>query len=133
MMFGGPLIGLLYDPRYAEAGWMLEVLAVGLLGVPFQIAIQCFIALGMPRLNSNILAVRLAALVVAMPIGFQVSGIQGALWGLVLSQLSYLPMIVFYSYRYGIFDLRRELLAVPAVFAGMAFGAALTFAVRSFS
>ena len=32
--FGHTLISLLYDHRYAQAGWMLQVLAVGLVAVP---------------------------------------------------------------------------------------------------
>ena len=35
---GNTLIGLLYDRRYEQAGWMLDVLAVGLLSVPFNLA-----------------------------------------------------------------------------------------------
>jgi O-antigen/teichoic acid export membrane protein len=122
IMSGQSLIGLLYDPRYAQAGWMLEVLAAALLTVPFQISIQCFMALGMPQLHSNILVIRLVMLFAAMPVGFHFFGLPGALWGLVLSQFLCLPMIILYSARHGLFDLRKELLLLPMVFVGMGVG-----------
>ena len=50
MMSGQTLVNLLYDPRYAQAGWMLEILALGLLAVPFRTAGQYFMALGVPKL-----------------------------------------------------------------------------------
>src|SRR4029434_3703942 len=122
MMSGQSLIGLLYDPRYREAGWILEVLAVALLTVPFQISIQSYMALGKPRLYSNILAIRLVALVLALPIGSYFFGLSGALWGLVFSQFLSVPITILYNIRYGLFDLRRELFSLPMVFVGMAAG-----------
>ena len=87
MVSGQSLIALLYDPRYREAGWMLEVLAVALLTVPFQISVQCYMALGKPRLHSHILAIRLVALVMALPIGSYFFGLSGALWGLCIQSI----------------------------------------------
>jgi len=129
MVSGQSLIGVLYDPRYAEAGWMLEVLATALLAVPIRLAHQCFMALGNPRLNSEILAARLVALFVALPLGFNFHGLSGALWGLVCSQFLSVPMTIWYSVRYGLFDLRRELLLLPIAAVGAGVGAALAFAI----
>ena len=69
MTSGQALIGLLYDHRYADAGWMLEVLAVGLLALPAQISIQGFLALGLPQIHSKILILRLIALFISLPLG----------------------------------------------------------------
>ncbi len=124
---GQTLIGLLYDGRYEQAGWMLEALAVALLAAPFQIAIQCFVALGIPRILSQILAICLLTLFVVVPTGFQFFGLAGAVWGIVLSRLLCIPAILIYSARSGFFDLRAELLPVPMVIAGM--GAAGIFSL----
>ena len=94
MTSGDSLVHFLYDPRYAEAGWMLEILAVALLTVPFRLATQSFLALGRPQLFSTVIAIRLAVLFVATPIGFYYFGIPGALWGIVSSQFAYLPAII---------------------------------------
>jgi O-antigen/teichoic acid export membrane protein len=129
MISGQSLIDLLYDHRYAQAGWMLQVLAAALLAAPFQIAIQCFVALGMPHVLSRVLALRLVVLAVAMVGGYQLFDVAGALLGLVASHLLCLPVIIFHCVRHGLFDLRRELLFLAMVVAGMAVGWVLTFVV----
>ena len=53
MTSGVSLVHLLYDRRYEQAGWMLEILAVALLTVPFRLATQSFLALGRPHLLIN--------------------------------------------------------------------------------
>src|SRR5262249_20342477 len=127
MMSGHSLIELLYDARYAQAGWMLQVLAAALLTAPFQVAIQCFVALGVPHVLSRVLSLRLVVLAVAMVGGYHLFGVAGALLGLVASHLLCLPMIIFHCVRYGLFDVRRELLFLPMVLVGMAVGWILTF------
>ncbi len=124
--FGPSLIRLLYDPRYVEAGWMIRILAVGLLTIPFQMAIHCFIALGRPQLNTHIIAVRVILLILAMPLGFHIFGLPGALWGGVCSRFLSLPIIIFYGARYKFFNARRELLLFPIVFVGAVTGEILT-------
>jgi O-antigen/teichoic acid export membrane protein len=127
MTSGQSLIDLLYDARYAQAGWMLQVLAAALLAAPFQIAIQCFVALGVPHVLSRVLALRLAVLALAMVGGYHLFDVAGALLGLVASHLLCLPMIIFHCVRHGLFDLRRELLFLPMVVVGMIVGWILTF------
>jgi O-antigen/teichoic acid export membrane protein len=119
---GASFVHLLYDPRYEQAGWMLEVLAVALLTIPFRLATQSFLALGLPHLLSTVIAIRLVTLLVATPIGFYSLGILGALWGIVLSQFSYLPTIILYNVRHKIFDLRTEVYLLPIVPVGMLVG-----------
>ena len=126
---GQALIGLLYDPRYAQAGWMVEILAAILLGVPLQIAIQSFMALGMPKIQSIVLAIRFATLSVAMPAGFYLFGLAGALWGIVASQLLCAPVVVYFSSKHSLYDLRKELLAAPAFFIGICAGEFLVSAI----
>ena len=122
MVSGGALIRLLYDLRYDQAGWMMEILAAALLTIPFRLATQCLMALGMPRLLSNVIAVRLVALYVITPIGFHFWGLQGALWGIVSSSFATLPPTIYYAVKYGLFDMRKELLLLPAVLVGMMVG-----------
>lgn len=122
MMAGEALIGLLYDPRYADAGWMLRILSGALLAIPFQIPIKCFMALGMPHVYSKSISIRLAFFFVATPIGFLVFGLAGALWAIVLSYFSYLPVLIFYALSHGLFDIRRELFPLPFIIVGMSIG-----------
>ncbi|MEH2628580.1 O-antigen/teichoic acid export membrane protein [Bradyrhizobium sp. AZCC 1719] len=109
MTFGPSLIRLLYDPRYYEAGWMLGILAAILATMPFRLAVQAFLALGMPKIQSNVILVRLVSLYVLAPLGFYFFGLGGALAMIVFSQFSYVPIIVFYSLKHGLFDFSKEL------------------------
>lgn len=129
MTSGHALIGFLYDERYGQAGWMMEVLATALLTIPFRVAPQCFQALGMPRLLSNIIVIRLITLCLATPIGFHFFDLPGALWGIVFSAFSALPPTIFYKVRYGLFDLRKELLLLPLALVGMAAGKGVSMAI----
>jgi O-antigen/teichoic acid export membrane protein len=122
MTSGQYLIRFLYDPRYADAGWMLQILAAGLLAVPFQISMQGFLALGKPKLNSLVSGLRLLTVVIAMPVGFSILGLQGALIGFVSSIVICVPLIAVLGVREKLLDLRRELLAIPAIAIGIGTG-----------
>jgi O-antigen/teichoic acid export membrane protein len=109
MTFGGSLINHLYDARYEAAGWILQLLAAILITVPFRLATQSFLALGMPKLQSNVVILRLVVLFSATPIGFYCFGLEGAVLGIVLSHFSVIPLIALYNVRHKLFDLRKEL------------------------
>jgi hypothetical protein len=115
-------VAVLYDHRYAEAGWMLQVLSAALLVAPFAVAAQAYLAIGMPQLHSRILAIRLCGLVIGLPIGFHFFGLRGALWGAVLSQFPTLPMFILYNVKSGLFGLRREMARLFAALVGMGVG-----------
>jgi O-antigen/teichoic acid export membrane protein len=127
MASGQLLIESLYDQRYKEAGWMLEVLAVALLSVPFRSVTQCFMALGMPRVDLNCIVIQLVTLFVVTPIAFHYWGVPGSIWAIALSHFSYLPLIIWYSIRYRLLDARKELFLLLMVVVGM--GAARLFAL----
>jgi O-antigen/teichoic acid export membrane protein len=89
MTFGSSLINHLYDPRYQAAGWI-------------------FLALGMPKLQSNVVILRLVVLFSATPIGFYFFGLEGSVLGIVLSHSSVIALIALYNVRHKLFDLRKE-------------------------
>ena len=124
-----PLVAVLYDPRYAEAGWMLQTLAIALVTLPFRVATQCFVVLGEPAQMSAICAIRLVALCAAVPLGWHFFGLPGALWAIVLSYFSTLPTTLAFVVRHGLFDLRQEVALIPALLAGLGAGQALTYAL----
>src|SRR5262249_13558108 len=85
MASGQTLINFLYDPRYHDAGWMLQILAAALATTPFRLSTQFYMVFGIPRIYSHVLTLRLVALFVFTPVGFLLFGVVGALWGIVLS------------------------------------------------
>jgi O-antigen/teichoic acid export membrane protein len=123
------IVGLLYDARYQDAGWMLQILAAALVAVPSRVHTVCLLALGLSRLHSHLVGVRLAALFVAMPLGFHFFGLPGAIWGAVLSHYSMVPFTFAYGARERLLDLRKEVLALPAVGLGALLGIGIDFLV----
>jgi O-antigen/teichoic acid export membrane protein len=116
------VVRLFYDARYQQAGWILQALSIALLTIPIRIATQTFLALGVERVYFYLNATRIVALFCALPLGFYLGGLPGAVWGIVLSYFANMPMAIVYAWRYRMFDLRRELLSllvlVPAVVIG---------------
>lgn len=84
---GPGLIHLLYDSRYAEAGWIVRFLAAAAW---FQILeATCgaaLLALGRVPWMALGSAAKLLGLVVFLPLGFSLGGFRGALAGLVLAE-----------------------------------------------
>jgi O-antigen/teichoic acid export membrane protein len=126
MAFGQALISLLYDHRYEASGHILGIIAAVLLTTPFRLATQSFLALGMPRLQSDVILVRLVSLAVFTPIGFHFFGLDGALVGIVFSHFSYIPMIVSYNVKHKLFDLQKEILLSALAPTGFALGTFLS-------
>jgi len=130
LMFSGQtLIGLLYDSRYQQAGWMLEVLATALLVTPFNLAVMCLLALGFANLFAAIIAIRMVCLFVLLPLGYHFFGLSGALWGMVASYFSILPATMYYKIRYHLFDIFKELPLLPAWLGGMLIAKAFILAM----
>jgi len=132
MTFGRSLIAVLYDQRYAAAGWMLEILSVILITVPFRLATESFLALGAPKFLSKIIVLRLVSMFILTPLGFYLFDIGGALWGIVLSHFSYIPMIVFYNSRHNLLDARKETFLLIIIPFGLMSGFLLSKAVDYF-
>lgn len=126
---GETLIRLLYDRRYDQAGWMLEILAVGLLAFPFSLPMQALLASGLAKNFTGLIAIRVATAFVLIPLGFHYYGVPGGLWGIVATQLTGVVSIVYYQIRYGLFDLSKELLVLPIFLVGVIAGEAFNFAI----
>ncbi|MCP5057508.1 MAG: oligosaccharide flippase family protein [bacterium] len=84
LVAANPLISILYDPRYADTGWMLQVLIVGtwfrILESPPRAAL---LALGETHWLAALNGVKLVSVVVGLPVGFTLGGIAGGLGALV--------------------------------------------------
>jgi O-antigen/teichoic acid export membrane protein len=84
---GPPLIETLYDPRYVEAGWILQLLAmeawIRILEVPTGSAL---LALGLPRWLAMGNAFKLGGMLTLLPLGYWLHGFPGAIAGLVTTE-----------------------------------------------
>lgn len=86
---GGPeLVEILYDERYAEAGWMLQILAVGAwFQIPQASSGSAVLALGRPQALAFSNGAKFLALVVLLPLGHRAFGVAGTLAGVAAAEL----------------------------------------------
>jgi O-antigen/teichoic acid export membrane protein len=123
---GHLVIDLFFDDRYLAAGHIMEILAVGLFEVRYSLANQCFMAMGLPKLMVPSSLVRLIVLFGVMPAAYELFGLDGALWTITGSLLLTVPVVIYLSVRYGIFELKRELLVLPFLGIGYFIGITIT-------
>jgi O-antigen/teichoic acid export membrane protein len=119
---GQTIIRILYDSRYEDAGWMLNVLALSLVALRYNLADQSYLALGKPKMMTMLTLTRTIALFVLLPIAYNQFGLHGAIWAIVISYFSSFPMAIYYKNKHQLLDIKKELITLPMIFAGIACG-----------
>ena len=119
---GEAIIHLLYDSRYQDAGWMLNVLALSLIALRYNLADQSYLALGKPKLMTMLTLTRTVALFVFLPIAYKQFGLHGAIWAIVGSYFSSFPMAIYYKKMHHLLDIKKELITLPMIFVGIVCG-----------
>lgn len=121
--FSQQIIDLLYDPRYAQAGTFLGLIAlhggVGTLAMPYQ---NAMLAVGDSRAHSIVMGFSAVATVTAMLAGSYLFGIYGMIagWGLGSSLLP-LGASIYFARRYRIVSLHLDLISIAIVLSAYAF------------
>jgi O-antigen/teichoic acid export membrane protein len=127
---GSFLVRLLYDPRYADAGWILQYLSAAAW---FQI-LECtngaaLLAKGRVKWVAAGSAAKVAGMVVLIPLGFHLAGLGGALTGLVVAEaLKYLTSAAG-ARSAGLHGLGRDAILTAGVAAASVAGAWLGWLV----
>ncbi len=121
-VLGDFVVRLLYDSRYAPAGWMLTLLALTLVTTSFNVFDQCLIALGRMKLLSGLNAARLVTLYTFVPLGYWLYGAKGAIAALPCVSLVNTGILLAVQGKLGLLDVRRELVAVPLFAVGLLAG-----------
>ncbi len=116
------VVTVLYDPRYAAAGPMLQLLALGLVALRYQVVEQLMFARGQPAWVMANNALRALALVLLVPPGMAHGGIEGAVLAVALAQFASWPLSLLYKWRTGLFTAASEAWWLPALVAGAALG-----------
>jgi O-antigen/teichoic acid export membrane protein len=127
---GPPLIETLYDPRYAEAGWMVQVLAIEawfwILEVP---SVYAMLALGLPRWLAAGNAFKLAGILVLVPTGFWLYGFPGAVGGFAVSETLRYAVCATGAHRRGLPCVGPDLLATALVVVAAGCGLCASVAI----
>lgn len=110
---GGWVIHTLWDARYANAAWIVPILAIRvaitLIVIPTE---TCLFALGLTRYLFIRSTLRLLGTLVCIPAGWYFAGIKGVMWGIVVAEALTGFSVWPKSRSLGILRVRRELLAV---------------------
>jgi O-antigen/teichoic acid export membrane protein len=128
MVLGARVVGILYDPRYQAAGWMLQILCVRLLLVAtLSNSESLLMALGYPKYAFIQNAGRAVAMFVAIPLGWSAWGIKGVIWGVAASEIP--PLIVMWTglIRHHMFSIRAEVRSLLFAAIGSALGLGLLY------
>ena len=129
---GSTIIGILYDPRYIDAGYMLQILALSLVMFPSSLILSAFPLSGSPEISAVVSAVQAVSLFTFMLIGFGAAGVTGTIYGIALHRIVPTAITLVFSYRRGWLDLSKELRIIPIFGLGWLFGKGLTLVAGYF-
>ncbi|MCC6488428.1 MAG: lipopolysaccharide biosynthesis protein [Candidatus Hydrogenedentes bacterium] len=102
-IFGPQLVGLLYDARYQDAGWILQILAAG--GVASVIGSTTgpvLLAVGDSFRFMILMAARMTFLLLAMALGGYFFGMKGLIVGVAAPDLMMYPVLTLCIRKHGV-------------------------------
>lgn len=127
MILGTRVVELLYDARYHDAGWMLQVLCVRLLMTSaLSNSESCLVVLGQPQYAVIQNVCRTVWTLVGIPVGWHLMGLKGAVWAVALSEVPVVVVLWIGLARNHVLSVRSELRSL--FFAGI--GASLGFGLQ---
>jgi O-antigen/teichoic acid export membrane protein len=107
--FGDLVIYSLYDERYTEAGWMLQVLVSGYAVLVATNIGPFYLAQGKSRLFFKLILVKSLILIIAMSVGGKLAGVAGIVVGVAAANLLYYPIQIGIYRHFGLWLWRLDL------------------------
>lgn len=119
------IINMLYDSRYEEAGWMLKILSISLIGTGSLLASQCFLASGKPKLETLLIFIQVCYFYAVMPSLFYFYNITGAIIAIASYPIIRLLVSMYLMRKFFFFNLNKELIMLPFIVIGYTIGSLL--------
>lgn len=121
---------ILYDERYQQAGWMLQILCLRVaLSITVETMKDCLMAVGHVRAALYQSAARAIGMLIGVPMGWHFFGLEGIVWAAVLAELVVLPIMVITFQRHGLLRPHREFYAISIFTLGVGLGYVVEFLV----
>jgi O-antigen/teichoic acid export membrane protein len=130
---GHSLVDLLYDNRYQQAGEILQIISVGLIGIRYNVSEQYFVALSKPHMMTYSIIIKTTALFLLVPFAFHYFGFIAALWAIVISGCASFPLSLYYKYKLGILSIKNEFMTMPTLILGWLLGVLATQILNIFT
>jgi O-antigen/teichoic acid export membrane protein len=116
------IVEILYDDRYASAGWMLQIFALIFFELRYKLSGECFMAIGKPKLITYLIMIDIVVLYALGYFFFYLYGIKGIVLAFASSSIATIPFVLYYMHKFGILDVKRELLPLPLIPVGYGLG-----------
>lgn len=124
---GPSIINLLYDPRYADAGWMIQWLAFGILAMPFESIIHAFPVFGKAHIYAYTTIFQGFLLLLFGFVGYTYWNLEGMVAGISIYRVfSLIPMLIMAN-KEGWSTFRHEISRLYVLFFGMFAGWGVTY------
>ena len=123
MALGPTIVNFLYDARYSDAGWMLQILVISVIGNTLSVvSSECLSALSITKVRMWVMLIRTLGLFIGLPLSFHLFGFHGAIWAIALNVWIALPIIYWNLAKNSVFSFVKEIRMLPAVGIGYAIG-----------
>jgi len=124
------VVGILYDPRYAEAGTMLQILAIGIALYPFHLIRSAFTATGDTHIVASVTIVQAMSLVACIAAGYAALGTFGAIAGVAIHRLFPSAVIMILAQKRNWISIWHELRIIPILIFGIVLGEVVVAAAK---
>jgi O-antigen/teichoic acid export membrane protein len=123
-IWGRLIVEVLYDERYIEAGWMLQILAIRAVAQVVMITMQGILLAHGDSFRHMILQLsRVLIMGIGMYIGFVLGSTRGILIGMTVASFVEYPIMTGLIVQYGVWQPRLDMLAFGlssgVIFLGM--------------
>lgn len=123
---GAWLVHALWDPRYSNAEWIIQILCVRVALIYLITPAEwCLISLGFTRYSFWRSTIRLVSNIILVPIGWHVAGAAGVIWATTASELPTGLAIWPKARSLGFLRFRRELVPIAIFVCAVAMGRGL--------
>ncbi len=117
-LLGNHIVEFLYDPRYHDAGWMLQVMALGAIFAVYNDTLSTLILSKAQSLTYTLLySCRVFIIFATMFLGGYFYGLTGIIYAIAIAPAIFYPFLGFYVRRYGIYTMRMDYFSVLIVLA----------------
>jgi len=123
---GHVIISILYDDRYQEAGWMIEILSLSLIFIGYSMAGVCLMAKGKVKSNTWLILIAMTFLYISVPIAYHYYGLYGAILMISLNFIIDIPSTFYMLKKYELLDISKEFRMLPIFFISYVVGQYLT-------